>query len=545
MVQSVLQLHPVIYMPVQPTGHAVAAAGPAVTVQMAAALVQADLALLEAGASATRPGPAAEPTSPAAQAIKAAVAQAAGVQGGLAPLMADLRQAVESLALAPPLKAAAQQVLALQTPLSPKISAPALRQAVAQSGLFLEARLAATPEAPPGPDLKAALLVLRQVLAAAAPGPKAMGDGAPRPPTTAAPAAPQSAPASQAAGQPPHPARSAPESEIARQRNPGPARTAPQAPTSAPLDAPGQGAAAPEQQLAERGSAAPSPRLLSGPAPTARRPAPAGQEGGSVLAASSAGSEARVPQQARPEQSLSRSKDAGRSAPEPAIQQSAISKLPPTAETQRSAAVALPPPARAPSARETPPPPYRGGPTHAQRPAASTLGSIVDAPAIAERLLQETRAALARSEMLQAASLPNGPPTSLEAGPTPRPEPRWTFDLPFATPQGPAVAQFEISRDGGGDQGPASGEAEPVWRARFSLDLEPTGPVHAALRLTGRRAAVTLWAERPERAAELRARVEELARGLRKAAETVDIVVYVGAPPTAAPASGRLVDRSS
>ena len=83
--------------------------------------------------------------------------------------------------------------------------------------------------------------------------------------------------------------------------------------------------------------------------------------------------------------------------------------------------------------------------------------------------------------------------------------PRWSFEIPFATPQGTAMAQFEISRDGGGNEVEA---AKRVWRARFSLDVEPAGPVHALISLNGERTSVRMWAERPATAAQLRAGAE-------------------------------------
>ena len=55
------------------------------------------------------------------------------------------------------------------------------------------------------------------------------------------------------------------------------------------------------------------------------------------------------------------------------------------------------------------------------------------------------------------------------------------------------MAQFEISRDGGHEEVEA---AKRVWRARFSLDVEPAGPVHALISLTGDKTSVRLWAER-------------------------------------------------
>ena len=49
-----------------------------------------------------------------------------------------------------------------------------------------------------------------------------------------------------------------------------------------------------------------------------------------------------------------------------------------------------------------------------------------------------------------------------------------------------AVAQFEIARDGAGTETAA---AQRIWRARFSLDVEPNGPVHALVTLSGGRAS--------------------------------------------------------
>ena len=89
--------------------------------------------------------------------------------------------------------------------------------------------------------------------------------------------------------------------------------------------------------------------------------------------------------------------------------------------------------------------------------------------------------------------------------------PRWNFEIPFVTPQGTAMAQFEISRDGGGSEVEA---AKRVWRARFSLDVEPAGPVHALVSLVGETTSVRMWAERPATAAQLRAGAAQLSQAL-------------------------------
>jgi len=111
------------------------------------------------------------------------------------------------------------------------------------------------------------------------------------------------------------------------------------------------------------------------------------------------------------------------------------------------------------------------------------------------------------------------------------------------TPPGTAMAQFEISRDGGGNEVAA---AKQVWRARFSLDVEPAGPVHALVSLVGDRTSVRMWAERPATAAQLRAGAAQLSQALSKAELSPgDIVIRDGVPPQPVPApAGHFLDRA-
>jgi len=157
------------------------------------------------------------------------------------------------------------------------------------------------------------------------------------------------------------------------------------------------------------------------------------------------------------------------------------------------------------------------------------------------RLLDDTDAAIARQTLLQVASLPDRPgPATSQVDPS---TPRWNFEIPFATPQGTAMAQFEISREGGGNE---VDPAHRVWRARFSLDVEPAGPVHALVTLSGERTSVRMWAERAETAAQLRAGAGELSQALSQAELTPgDIVIREGTPPQPTPAkAGHFLDRA-
>lgn len=114
-------------------------------------------------------------------ALHDALAAAAPRQNGLAPLFAELPLLAARADVPPQVRAAAQALLALQLNAS-AISPETVAKALAQSGLYLEAKLAAG--ASPAGDLKGALLNLRGALNAW------LGDAAPRTSEQAAPPPP-------------------------------------------------------------------------------------------------------------------------------------------------------------------------------------------------------------------------------------------------------------------------------------------------------------------------------------------------------------------
>ena len=133
---------------------------------------------------------------------------------------------------------------------------------------------------------------------------------------------------------------------------------------------------------------------------------------------------------------------------------------------------------------------------------------------LALHLIGGTDAAIARQSLLQMASLSDaggsgGANAASHAA-------RAMFDLPVATLGGTAVAQLliEPDRQKQGQQGAVG----PVWRAGFSVDLEPIGPVHVRIALLGERTSVTMTAERSASAAALSASLPLLEAGLREAA---------------------------
>lgn len=184
--------------------------------------------------------------------------------------------------------------------------------------------------------------------------------------------------------------------------------------------------------------------------------------------------------------------------------------------------------ARPPARLQRPggPPPTPDGATSAERPAAPTISKTDDADTLLRHLRGDVEQALARQTLHQLASLPAGG------------APHWMFELPLATPQGPAIAQFAIEPD---DDGPgADGATAPAWQARFSIDLAPLGPVHVRLRMADGQGHVTFWAEQPDGLDRLRARGAELVRALGG-----EVAFHAGAPQTLAPPAGQLVDRRS
>jgi hypothetical protein len=319
-----------------------------------------------ASALASSTAPAASPAVAAApSALQAAVASAASAQAGWSSLLADLTSALQSTDLPTDVQAAAAQILDAPLALDPPPTAEDLQHAIAQSGLFLEAQLAAGG-APPEGDLKAALLNLVQALDA-----------------------------------------------------------------------------------------------LAGPAPA--------------------------------------STGAGLS------------------------------------------PPYAGAPLKGQPPATASLPPEAALELVAALLSKEAKGALSRQVLMQAASLPKSGQAGSTQGAAQRPAASWLFELLFATPDGAAVAQFEIDRDG---EPPHDGAPDPIWRVRFSLDFAPIGPIHARISLGGGQAHVTLWAENEDTRSMLDAQQADLTDALRDDDLTAEVAVFQGRPNVAPAPAGQFMNRA-
>jgi hypothetical protein len=402
-------------------------------------------------------------------AVSAAAQTAATEQDSLAPLFANLGAAASSGNLPPKLQQAIVQVLAQQTSLDQNLDGSDIKTAFQKSGILLEASLASGSIPPSGaPDLKAALIVLRQTLQTA------LGTSA----TVTAPTAPVAAQAgtqnaSAAAGLAP----SAPEIDV-------------------------QEIMLPQARLAVAEDMVQTAAVARGALASALHAGP------------TAGATLNLLQEALQELG------------NPARLAASLKDI-------RDGDVTV--------HTNTPPPPFRGSAPTPQPIASPSIAPDAPLATTAHHLLDNTDAAIARQTLLQVASLPDhidmaGPRIDTTA-------PSWNFEIPFVTPQGTAMAQFEISRDGGGHEVEA---AKRVWRARFSIDVEPSGPIHAQISLVGDKTSVRMWAERPATAAQLRAGASQLSQALSRAElQPGDIVIRDGNPPQAAPArAGHFLDRA-
>jgi hypothetical protein len=430
-------------------------------------------------------------------AVSAAARSAATQQASLAPLFANLGAVAVLDGLPPKLQQAVIQVLAQQTSLDGNLTGSDVKDAVQKSGLFLEALLASgsVSSATGVPDLKAALLVLRQTLVSLG----AAGTG--ESPAIAARVV-------QPAVVPGTPVTSATEVVTA----PHVAATSTLAP-SLSSDVQEILLPVPEIRLPVAGDS-----LELGNGVRIVLPETLVNAGLHTMTAGAA---------------LNLLQAALRESPD-VVANVANTSLPTvTVRDIRNDDVTF--------RTNTPPPPFRGALPTAQPVAAPSIALNAPFATTAHHLLADTEAAIARQTLLQVASLPDRVDT---AGARPdQAVPRWNFEIPFTVPQGTAIAQFEISRGGGGSE---VDSAKRVWRARFSLDIEPAGPVHALVSLSGERTSVRMWAERPATAAQLRAGVAQLSQALSKAdLQPGDIVIQHGAPlQTASAPAGHFLDRA-
>ncbi|QCI63827.1 flagellar hook-length control protein FliK [Phreatobacter stygius] len=184
-------------------------------------------------------------------------------------------------------------------------------------------------------------------------------------------------------------------------------------------------------------------------------------------------------------------------------------------------------------------PPLRGALPHGQPPAAASLAAGATPAETASLLIERTEAALARITLLQAASVPDAREIGRPDAPV-----LTSVEVPIRIGNETAMMQLQIVRE----RDPEDDAATPAtprptdWTMRFSMEAEPLGPIHAAVRWRDGHVRVQLWAERDGIAARLDQARSRLSDALEASAFTIDqLTIVAGRPadPRAAPPPAR------
>lgn len=206
---------------------------------------------------------------------------------------------------------------------------------------------------------------------------------------------------------------------------------------------------------------------------------------------------------------------------------SALSRL---AASDRPASHGSQPLPSSASSSERPAPPLPNLPPQGQRPTQPSLSPDMAADEIAARLVQQTDGALSRLKLMQLAQLPDSGSESPRADAGTR---DLALEIPILRDGRAGILHMRIGRDGQEQQSShPSSEDGDIWRIRFGLDFEDTGPVHAAITLKPPRIGVAIWAEDGATATRLRGDLDTLGMALEDAALEVDtLVCHCGRPP--------------
>lgn len=133
---------------------------------------------------------------------------------------------------------------------------------------------------------------------------------------------------------------------------------------------------------------------------------------------------------------------------------------------------------------------------------------------------RQTEAALARTQLHQAASLPGS-----ETGGN-----SWALELPLR--HGQQVDLFDMVIEQEQQRGRNDEQAQPAWSVSLAFDLDGLGAVHARVHLREGKIATLFWAEEPATAALFNKHLAELSQRYREAGlECGELRCFEGEPP--------------
>lgn len=166
------------------------------------------------------------------------------------------------------------------------------------------------------------------------------------------------------------------------------------------------------------------------------------------------------------------------------------------------------------------PPPLRGQAPQAQARAAATLQQLGTLQLLLQELGRQTEAALARTLLHQAASLPPGEQTPNS----------WAFELPLRNGQQIDIFDVVIEEDTAREQGEEDGN--PPWSVTLAFNLNGLGPVYARLRLIKDKVSTLFWAENAHTSQLFKQHLADLSQRYRAAGlEPGELGCFQGTPP--------------
>lgn len=166
------------------------------------------------------------------------------------------------------------------------------------------------------------------------------------------------------------------------------------------------------------------------------------------------------------------------------------------------------------------PPTLRGQPPQVQHKIEATVQQLGTLQSLLLELGRQTEAALARTQLHQAASLPGGEQTPNS----------WTFELPLRNGQQIDLFDIVIEEEKAHEQD--DGQGGHPWSITLAFDLDGLGPVYAKLRLIRDKVSTLFWAERAETTRLFNRHLNELSQRYREAGlEADELRCFQGTPP--------------
>ncbi|HHJ80662.1 MAG TPA: hypothetical protein ENJ65_03410, partial [Candidatus Tenderia electrophaga] len=128
-------------------------------------------------------------------------------------------------------------------------------------------------------------------------------------------------------------------------------------------------------------------------------------------------------------------------------------------------------------------PPLRGQMPQPQAQANANLSGLGNLPQLLSALTKQVESSLARTQLHQAASLPNSDQTPINLA----------FELPVRNQQ--HVDIFDISINEEEKNNPNKKDNKRQWSINLAFDLDGLGPVHSKLKMIDNKISTTFWSE--------------------------------------------------